>query len=93
MYAVSGADRAIVVTTAEISAIRDADRIIGLLESAEIKNPELIVNRLRPSMVKKGEMMDVDDIVDLLPLLPLLPAVMLRLLFQFFHFFIFIYLV
>ena len=64
--AVSGADRAIVVTTAEISAIRDADRIIGLLESAEIKNPELIVNRLRPSMVKKGEMMDVDDIVDLL---------------------------
>lgn len=64
--AVSGADRAIVVTTAEISAIRDADRIIGLLESAEIKNPELIVNRLRPGMVKKGEMMDVNDIVDLL---------------------------
>ena len=59
--AVAGADRAIVVTTAEISAIRDADRIIGLLESSEIKNPELIVNRLRPNMVKKGEMMDVDD--------------------------------
>ena len=54
------------VTTAEISAIRDADRIIGLLESSEIRNPELIVNRLRPSMVRKGEMMDVDDIVDLL---------------------------
>ena len=64
--AIAGADRAIVVTTAEISAIRDADRIIGLLESSEIKNPELIVNRLRPSMVKKGEMMDVNDIVDLL---------------------------
>ena len=64
--AVCGADRAIVVTTAEISAIRDADRIIGLLESSEIKNPELIVNRLRPGMVKKGEMMDVNDIVDLL---------------------------
>jgi len=64
--AISGADRAIVVTTAEISAIRDADRIIGLLEASEIKNPELIVNRLRPAMVKKGEMMDVDDIVDLL---------------------------
>ena len=64
--AVAGADRAIVVTTAEISAIRDADRIIGLLESSEIKNPVLIVNRLRPAMVKKGEMMDVDDIVDLL---------------------------
>jgi len=64
--AVAGADRAIVVTTAEISAIRDADRIIGLLEASELKNPELIVNRLRPGMVKKGEMMDVDDIVDLL---------------------------
>ncbi len=64
--AIAGANRALVVTTAEISAIRDADRIIGLLESSDIKNPELIVNRLRPSMVKKGEMMDVDDIVDLL---------------------------
>ena len=64
--AIAGADRAIVVTTAEISAIRDADRIIGLLESSEIKNPELIVNRLRPNMVKKGEMMEVEDIVDLL---------------------------
>ena len=64
--AIAGANRAIVVTTAEISAIRDADRIIGLLESSEIKNPELIVNRLKPNMVKRGEMMDVDDIVDLL---------------------------
>ena len=49
--AIAGADRAIVVTTAEISAIRDADRIIGLLESSEIKNPELVINRIRPSMV------------------------------------------
>lgn len=64
--AIAGADRAIVVTTAEISSIRDADRIIGLLESSDIKNPELVVNRLRPNMVKKGEMMDVEDIVDLL---------------------------
>ena len=64
--AIAGADRAIVVTNAEISSIRDADRIIGLLEASEIKNPELIVNRLRPNMVRKGEMMDVDDIVDLL---------------------------
>ena len=64
--AIAGADRAIIVTTAEISAIRDADRIIGLLEASEIKNPELIINRIRPAMVKKGEMMDVDDIVDLL---------------------------
>ena len=50
----------------EISAIRDADRIIGLLESSDIKNPQLIINKLRPEMVRKGKMMDVDDIVDLL---------------------------
>ena len=64
--AIAGANRALVVTTAEISSIRDADRIIGLLESSDIKNQELIVNRLRPNMVKKGEMMEVEDIVDLL---------------------------
>ena len=64
--AIAGANRAIVVTTAEISSIRDADRIIGLLESSEIKNPELVINRIRPNMVRRGEMMDVDDIVDLL---------------------------
>ncbi len=64
--AIAGANRAIVVTTAEISAIRDADRIIGLLESSDIKNPELVVNRIKPNMVRRGEMMDVDDIVDLL---------------------------
>ena len=64
--AIAGANRAIVVTTAEISSIRDADRIIGLLEASEIKNPELVINRIRPNMVRKGEMMDVNDIVDLL---------------------------
>ena len=64
--AIAGADRAIVVTNAEISSIRDADRIIGLLESSNIKNPELIINRIRPEMVKRGEMMDVEDILDLL---------------------------
>ncbi|MBR2703977.1 MAG: septum site-determining protein MinD [Clostridia bacterium] len=64
--AIAGADRALVVTTAEISAIRDADRIIGLLDSSQIKNPELIINRIRPNMIKKGEMMDIEDIVELL---------------------------
>ena len=64
--AIAGADRALVVTTAEISAIRDADRIIGLLEASSIKNPELIINRIRPSMIRKGEMMDIEDIVELL---------------------------
>ena len=64
--AIAGATRALVVTTAEISAIRDADRIIALIESSGIKNPELLINRLRPEMVRKGEMMEVEDIVDLL---------------------------
>jgi len=64
--AIAGADRAIVVTTPEVSAVRDADRIIGLLEAAEISDPLLIVNRLRVDMVKRGEMMNVQDIEDIL---------------------------
>ncbi|MBF4694870.1 septum site-determining protein MinD [Fusibacter ferrireducens] len=64
--AIAGADRAIVVTTPEVSAVRDADRIIGLLEAAEVHDPRLIVNRLRVDMVKRGEMMNVEDIEDIL---------------------------
>lgn len=64
--AIAGADKAIVVTTPEVSAVRDADRIIGLLEAAEIHDPKLIVNRLRIDMVKRGDMMNVDDIQDIL---------------------------
>jgi len=64
--AIAGAERAIVVTTPEVSAVRDADRIIGLLESAELRDPKLIVNRIRPLMVKKGDMMSMDDIIDIL---------------------------
>ena len=64
--AIAGADRALVVTTPEVSAIRDADRIIGLLEANEIKKTDLIVNRIRMDMVKKGEMMSIDDVVDIL---------------------------
>ncbi len=64
--AVAGADKAIVVTTPEVSAVRDADRIIGLLEANDIKEPQLIVNRIRPLMIKKGDMMTVDDILDIL---------------------------
>lgn len=64
--AIAGAERAIVVTTPEVSAVRDADRIIGLLEAAELREPKLIVNRLRPAMVKKGDMMSIDDIIDIL---------------------------
>lgn len=64
--AIAGADRAIIVTTPEVSAVRDADRIIGLLEAAEMNNPKLVVNRIRPKMVKKGDMMDIDDMIDIL---------------------------
>lgn len=64
--AIAGADRGIVVTTPEVAAVRDADRIIGLLEAAELRNPRLIINRLRPSMVKKGDMMDINDMIDIL---------------------------
>lgn len=64
--AIAGADRALVVTTPEVSAIRDADRIIGLLEANELKRSDLIVNRIRMDMVKKGDMMSIDDVVDIL---------------------------
>jgi len=64
--AVAGADKAIVVTTPEVSAVRDADRIIGLLEAAELRNPLLILNRIRPDMVKRGDMMTLEDITDIL---------------------------
>ncbi len=64
--AIAGADRAIVVTTPEISAIRDADRIIGLLEANEVGRPSLVVNRLRPDLIKKQDMMSADDVVEIL---------------------------
>ena len=64
--AIAGADRALVVTTPEVSAIRDADRIIGLLEANEMKQTHLIVNRLRNQMVKDNNMMSSDDVVEIL---------------------------
>ena len=64
--ATAAAQRAIVVTTPEVSAIRDADRIIGLLQAGGIKQIDLIVNRIRVDMVKRGEMMSVEDVLDIL---------------------------
>jgi septum site-determining protein MinD len=64
--AIAGADRAIVITTPEVSAVRDADRIIGLLEANEVRNSKLLVNRLRADMVRRGDMMSIDDIIDIL---------------------------
>ncbi|OES44242.1 septum site-determining protein MinD [Domibacillus iocasae] len=61
--AVAGADRAIVVTTPEKSSVRDADRVIGLLEKEEgMAPPKLVVNRIRHHMVKEGDMLDVDEV-------------------------------
>ena len=64
--AIAGASRAIVVTTPEVSAVRDADRIIGLLEANDVRNPKLLINRVRQDMVKRGDMMSIDDIIDIL---------------------------
>ncbi|UOQ46252.1 septum site-determining protein MinD [Halobacillus salinarum] len=64
--AVAGADKAIVVTTPEKSSVRDADRIIGLLEQEEIEAPKLVINRIRTHMMKSGDMLDVDEIVSVL---------------------------
>ncbi|MDR3322362.1 MAG: septum site-determining protein MinD [Synergistaceae bacterium] len=64
--AAAGADQALVVTTPEVSAVRDADRIIGLLESMGKSPIRLIVNRIRPQMMKKGDMLSVSDVLDVL---------------------------
>lgn len=66
--AVAGADEAIIVTTPEVSAVRDADRIVGLLQARDLTDPWLIVNRIRPDMIRKGDMMDIDDVNDILAL-------------------------
>lgn len=72
--AIAGADRAIVITTPENAAVRDADRVIGLLEQEQIPS-KLIINRIRQNMVKSGEMLDIDEIcqvlaVDLIGIVP-----------------------
>lgn len=69
--AIAAAEEAYVVTTPEISAVRDADRIIGLLEANEIRSPKLIVNRLRVDMVKDGNMLSVEDVTDILGIKPI----------------------
>lgn len=64
--AIAGATKALVVTTPEVSAVRDADRIIGLLEANEMKETYLVVNRLRMDMVKRGDMMSSEDVMEIL---------------------------
>lgn len=73
--AIAGAKEALIVTTPEIAAVRDADRVVGLLEAQGIKRIHLIVNRLRPAMVQANDMMSVQDVQELLaiPLIGVVP--------------------
>lgn len=64
--AIAPADMVLVVTNPEVSSVRDADRIIGLVESEEKGPARLIINRLKPAMVKRGEMLATEDILDML---------------------------
>jgi septum site-determining protein MinD len=64
--AIAPADEIIVITNPEVSAVRDADRIIGIVEAEEKGSPQLLLNRLDPEMVKQNNMLSADDIVDLL---------------------------
>ena len=64
--AIAPADHILIVTTPEMSAVRDADRIVGLVEAYEKHNPRLIINRIKQHMVARGEMMDTSDVVEIL---------------------------
>ncbi len=73
--AIAPADRVMIVTNAEVSAVRDADRVIGILEAEEKRSPALIINRLNPSLVKQHDMLSPDDVLDLLgiPVIGIVP--------------------
>lgn len=64
--AVAPSDRVVIITTPEVSAVRDADRIVGLVEADEKGPPILIINRLNPDMVRRGQMLSTEDVVELL---------------------------
>jgi septum site-determining protein MinD len=64
--AVAPADQVIIVTNPEVSAVRDADRIIGMLEAEEKGPPRLLINRLKPEMVARGDMLSIDDMLEIL---------------------------
>jgi septum site-determining protein MinD len=64
--AIAPADQVIIVTNPEISAVRDADRIIGLIEAEEKGPAKLLINRLKPEMVARGDMLSVEDVIDVL---------------------------
>ncbi|MCJ7548068.1 MAG: septum site-determining protein MinD [Anaerolineae bacterium] len=65
-YAVAPADLVLIVTNPEVTAVRDADRVIGLLEAEELAPAKLILNRFKPELVRRNEMLDPDTVIDLL---------------------------
>ncbi len=73
--AISAANEALIVTTPEVAAVRDADRVIGLLEAEGVNKISLIVNRVKPLMVEENKMMSVEDVLELLgvPLIGVVP--------------------
>jgi septum site-determining protein MinD len=73
--AIAPATEALIVTTPEVAAVRDADRVIGLLEANSISNIKLIVNRVKPEMIQANDMMSVEDILEILaiPLIGIIP--------------------
>jgi septum site-determining protein MinD len=64
--ALAPSDKVLIITNPEVSAVRDADRIIGLVESEQKGPPSLIINRIKPEMVKRGDMLSIDDVLDVL---------------------------
>jgi septum site-determining protein MinD len=64
--ALAPADEVLIVTTPEVSAVRDADRVIGLVEAAEKGPARLIINRIKPDMVRRGDMLSTEDVLDIL---------------------------
>lgn len=71
--AIAGADQALVIVNPEVSSVRDADRVLGMLQEAGLADVRLIINRLRPEMVARHDMMDVRDIEEILGV-PMLAA-------------------
>lgn len=73
--ALAPADDVVLVTTPEVSAVRDADRVIGLAEAAKKPTPRLVLNRIKPDLVARGDMMATEDVLDILriPLLGVVP--------------------
>jgi septum site-determining protein MinD len=64
--AIAPADEVLIITTPEVSAVRDADRIIGLIEAEEKGPARLIINRIKPEMIRRGDMLDTGDVIEIL---------------------------